>query len=139
MTQSRGALDRELACILLGLDVTAVLDKYKCTHWLSDDTLLGAVRDKDFVAGGRDINLGIWANDFDVQVVHELLKKFDCKILRLQGKPDDGMVITVGRGDVCLNMIFYYPYRRKSGRKQKIATMYSSRYVLTDMRDALVE
>ncbi|MCZ2443167.1 MAG: hypothetical protein LC101_05265 [Flavobacteriales bacterium] len=36
-------MDLRAALILLK-DITSVLDKYNCTHWLSDGTLLGAIR-----------------------------------------------------------------------------------------------
>ena len=103
-------MDQAAAMILLK-DVTNVLDAYGCTHWLSDGTLLGAIRQNGFIAHDYDIDLGVWAADFDIRVIHDLVSKFSCQIRRLQGKPDDGMVITVGRAGLHLDLFFYYPYK----------------------------
>ncbi len=117
------------AALMLLVDVTAVLDKYKCTHWLSDGTLLGAIRDNNFMAQDDDLDLGVWAADFDIRVIHELIEKFSCVLLRLQGKPDDGMLITVGRAGIHLDMFFYYPYK-KSAKNKDATKIYSSFYTL---------
>ncbi len=101
-------MDKAIALMLL-VDVTNVLDKYKCTHWLSDGTLLGAIRENDFIGHDDDLDLGVWAADFNPKVISELINIYNCDILRLQGKPDDGMVITVGRAGIHLDMFFYYP------------------------------
>lgn len=121
-------IDYEVAKMLL-VDVTNVLDKYKCTHWLSDGTLLGALRDNNFMPQDDDIDLGVWAADFDIRAIHELAIKFNCNILRLQGRPDDGMIITLGRAGVHLDMFFYYPSKNTSKDKGN-ANIYCSYYLL---------
>jgi hypothetical protein len=125
---STSSMDQAVAKMLL-IDVTTVLDKYKCTHWLSDGTLLGAIRENNFIAHDYDVDLGVWAPDFDIRAVHELLAKFSCGIFRLQGTPDDGMVITVGRAGVHLDMFFYYPNSKPSGELGK-PSIYSCLYKL---------
>lgn len=122
-------MDQRTALILL-TDVTQTLDKYKCTHWLSDGTLLGAIREDNFIAHDYDVDLGVWAADFDIKVVHDLINKFNCKILRLQGKPYDGMIITVGRAGIHLDLFFYYPSKSKSAKKPRITNIYSCLYSL---------
>ena len=112
-------MDQAAAMILLK-DVTNVLDAYGCTHWLSDGTLLGAIRQNGFIAHDYDIDLGVWAADFDIRVMHDLISKFSCQIRRLQGKPDDGMILSIGRADLHLDMFFYYPYNQgKDQHKDK--------------------
>jgi len=127
-TDSKSIMDYSVALMLL-VDVTTVLDKYKCTHWLSDGTLLGAIRDNNFMAQDDDLDLGVWAADFDIRVIHELVEKYSCSLLRLQGKPEDGMLISVGRAGIHLDMFFYYPYN-KSGKKTDEKRIYSSFYTL---------
>lgn len=125
---NKQGMDQAAALILL-TDVTSVLDKYKCTHWLSDGTLLGAIRENGFLAHDDDIDLGIWAADFDIRVIHELLNKYGCGILRLQGQPGDGMIITVGRAGIHLDLFFYYPVQTSS-KKTPQTNIYSCLYEL---------
>lgn len=123
----------QAAALMLLVDVTTVLDKYNCTHWLSDGTLLGAIRENNFIAHDYDIDLGVWAADFDIRAMHELLNKFNCGILRLQGRPEDGMIITIGRAGIHLDMFFYYPIRNlaeKLEKKKASTNIYSCLYAL---------
>lgn len=110
-------------------DVASVLEKYQCTYWLSDGTLLGAMRENDFIPHDNDVDLGVWAANFDIRVIHELIQRYGCRIVRLQGKPDDGMIISVQRVGVHLDMFFYYPLK-KSNTKHPSAKIYHSIYFL---------
>ena len=124
-----GSVMNQSVARMLLVDVTNVLDSYGCTHWLSDGTLLGAIRENGFIAHDYDVDLGVWAADFDIRVVHDLLNRFDCRIFRIQGKPADGMIITVGRAGVHLDMFFYYPSQKLSKSKQAENT-YSCLYFI---------
>ncbi|MFO0955379.1 MAG: LicD family protein [Candidatus Saccharibacteria bacterium] len=115
--------------LMLLRDVAAVLEKYQCTHWLSDGTLLGTMRENDFIAHDDDVDLGVWAADFDIRVIHELINRYGCRIVRLQGTPDDGMIISVQRLTVHLDMFFYYPLA-KSEKGHPSAKIYHSIYFL---------
>lgn len=106
--KNKTKMNQAVALMLL-VDVANMLEKYNCTYWLSDGTLLGAIRENGFMAHDEDLDLGVWAADFDKRVIHELISRFSCVIHRLQGKPDDGMVITIGRAGFHLDMFFYYP------------------------------
>lgn len=132
LIQQNKKMDQATALMLL-VDVTNVLDKYGCTHWLSDGTLLGAIRENGFIAHDYDIDLGVWITDFNPAVIHDLIRKFSCKIHKLQGKPDDGMIITVGRAGIHLDMFFYYPSKKsdkKSNKSKSLAGSYSCLYFL---------
>ncbi len=120
-------MQAETAFMLLR-DVVSVLEKYQCTHWLSDGTLLGAIREDDFIAHDNDVDLGVWAADFDIRVIHELIHRYGCKIVRLQGNPSDSMIISVQRVDVHLDMFFYYPLNTSAAAKK--AQIYCSSYSL---------
>lgn len=111
--------DSETALILL-TDITNVLEKYGCTHWLAYGTLMGAIYYNGFLPNDDDIDLGVWADTFDIRVIHELLKIYDCTVNRLQGKPDDGMIITVSRADVHLDMFFFYPVKTLTKKAKNI-------------------
>lgn len=123
----KNAMDALSALILL-TDITNVLDKYKCTYWLSDGTLLGAIRENGFISYDGDMDLGIWYKDFDTRVIHELVTRYNCGIQRLQGRPDDGMVITLGRAGLHLDMFFYYPIKKSIAIKN--SRIYSCLYLL---------
>ncbi len=129
-------MDAQVALILLA-DVAKVLQKYGCIWWLSDGTLLGAMRDKKFIKHDDDIDLGVWAESFDIRAIHELVLKYGCIIRRLQGKPDDGMVISLGRAGVHLDLFFYYPISNldKAKKPSTKRAIYCSMYLLKEPYD----
>ena len=60
--------------------------------FLTDGTLLGAVREGNFISYDTDIDVGIWAADFDKAMIDALVAagfSFD----GMRGTPDDGLVI----------------------------------------------
>lgn len=124
---SKHGMDHAAALMLL-VDVTNMLEKYKCTYWLSDGTLLGATRENNFLSHDDDLDLGVWAGNFDKRVIHELIGRFSCRINRLQGRPDDGMVISVSRAGVHLDMFFYYPITNLRPKIQNKDQIYSCLY-----------
>ncbi|MFO0955382.1 MAG: LicD family protein [Candidatus Saccharibacteria bacterium] len=126
-------MHQALAFMLLR-DIASVLEKYQCTYWLSDGTLLGAIRENDFIAHDNDVDLGVWAADFDVRVIHELLHRFGCRFGRLQGKPDDGMLITLQRAGVHLDLFFYYPLKNSTISEK--SAIYCSSYMLLKPYDS---
>ena len=65
-------MSREAALQVL-IDVTDVLDEYGCTNWLSDGTLLGAIRENDFIAHDYDIDVGVLASEFNPESIHKLI------------------------------------------------------------------
>jgi len=119
-------MDQALAFTLLR-DVARVLEKYNCTYWLNDSTLLGAIRNNDFITNSKDTVLGVWAADFDVRAIHELFHKYGCRFGRLQGKPDDGMLITLQRAGTHIDLYFFYPLNKSAS---KTAQIYCSSYLL---------
>lgn len=46
-------------------DIKAIFDKWGIVFWLDQGTLLGAFREKDFLALDDDIDLGVWKTDLD--------------------------------------------------------------------------
>ncbi len=120
-------MDQALAFTLLR-DVASVLEKYNCTYWLNDSTLLGAIRNNDFITNSKNTALGVWAADFDVRAIRELLHKYGCRFGRLQGKPDDGMLITLQRAGTHIDLYFFYPLNTSAAAKK--AQIYCSSYSL---------
>ena len=108
-TDNVRVMPREVALRVLA-DVSDALDRYDCIHWVTDGTLLGALRENDFIAHDYDIDMGIWAESFDTAVITDLIENHGFQLLRAQGAPDAGMVLTLGRDDIHLDLFFYYPY-----------------------------
>lgn len=90
------------------IDVTEVLDDAGVTHWLSDGTLLGAVRENDFIRNDTDIDIGVLANTFRPSVIDELLNR-GFRIGHLFGFPDKGMEISLLRYGIPVDLFFFYP------------------------------
>jgi len=87
------------------LDTKLVLDKYGVEFWLDHGTLLGAIRDGNFISWERDIDLGVWEHtiaDNTKQVVTEDLRNRGCKVLLLPTH------MNVRRNGVWLDVAFYY-------------------------------
>jgi phosphorylcholine metabolism protein LicD len=57
-------MDKKTAVKMLR-QVKEVLDKHDVEFWLDYGTLLGAIRDNEFIPWDSDIDLGIWYKDFD--------------------------------------------------------------------------
>lgn len=57
-------MDKDLATKLLS-DVVAALDRHGVEYWLDYGTLLGAVRQNDFIDDDMDIDIGIFADQTD--------------------------------------------------------------------------
>lgn len=91
------------------IDVTNVLDEYGCTHWLSDGTLLGAIRENDFIAHDYDIDVGVLASSFDPKAVHALIDEYGFTLSQTWGVPEDGFSLSVERDNIRLDIFFYYP------------------------------
>lgn len=120
-------MDQAITFMLLR-DTASVLEKYGCSYWLSDSTLLGAMRKNNFISQDKHAVLGVWAANFDIRVIHELLHKYGCRFGRLQGRPDDGMLITLQRAGIHVDLLFYYPLDKSTSNKA--AQIYCSSYKL---------
>ena len=62
--------ERHEAAVATLLLAKQILDGLGVHFWLSHGTLLGAIRDNDFIAHDSDIDLGIWD---DCKVSHEMI------------------------------------------------------------------
>ena len=71
--------------LLLAKDV---LDGMGAEFWLSNGTLLGAVRDRDFIAHDSDIDLGLWSDGCDHVEVRRQMVRHGFRVLTEFGAAD---------------------------------------------------
>lgn len=95
------------------LEIKEILDRLKIKFWLSDGTLLGAVREKNFISYDHDIDTRMLAKDWNPSICEEFRREnFECGqiILRklYQDKVSQGFFAKRNiRTDVGLE--YYYP------------------------------
>ncbi|MBP9738308.1 LicD family protein [Candidatus Saccharibacteria bacterium] len=99
-------MDRAVALQNL-IEATSCLDSYGCTYWLSDGTLLGMVRENDFIAHDHDTDVAVLADTFTPNVIHELIRR-RFHIVVTNGRVQDGLSITLERSNVRLDLFLYY-------------------------------
>lgn len=89
------------------VDLTEVLDDHGIVHWLTDGTLLGAMRDDDLIAHDDDTDLGVMAATFSPSVLDALRAK-GFSLVRTFGLPDEGLELTLGRHGITTDLFFFY-------------------------------
>lgn len=57
-------------------DMDEILTKNNQKYFLTDGTLLGAIRENKFIEHDTDIDIGIFINDYNIDIEKEILKKF---------------------------------------------------------------
>jgi GT2 family glycosyltransferase/SAM-dependent methyltransferase len=109
----RNPLNHEAACAGLRL-AGQILSGLGITYWLSNGTLLGCMREHDFIAHDNDMDLGIWASTPDHS---RIVAAFEAKGFRLMeeyGEPGHGHEFAFEtprtmEGRTKLDLFFYTP------------------------------
>ena len=88
-------------------EITEILDTYNIQHWLTDGTLLGMIRENDFLNHDNDTDLAVCARTFDPLALEDL---FEAGFIleRFFGCPDESFEFTVSRGGVLTDFFFFY-------------------------------
>ncbi len=94
------------------LDVTGVLNQLGIDSWMTDGTLLGYVREHDFLPHDHDIDIGLLAEDWNALIIPSILRA-GFELIREYGEVDSGLEYTFKRNSVFLDLCFFY---KKSDR-----------------------
>jgi lipopolysaccharide cholinephosphotransferase len=90
------------------VDIARVFDSRGCQYSLTAGTLLGAIRNGDFIRHDPDTDLAVPAETFDPFVLRDLHDE-GFRITRGLGFPDDGMELTLDRDGVKTDLFLLYP------------------------------
>lgn len=80
---------------------------HKGRYFLADGTLLGFVRENDFIGGDPDIDIGMFAEDYDNSVIDCALRA-GFVLLSQAGTIDDGLRLQFHNGKVPIDLNLYY-------------------------------
>lgn len=99
-------MDKEKAKTLL-FAVADVLEKYSITYFLDYGTLLGAIREKDFIEHDNDIDLGIFDNLVgNYELLYKITKELNEKGIKLNAIWEQSAISFVF-GDISLDLNRY--------------------------------
>lgn len=84
-----------------------VLRQVGIRPFLVDGTLLGAIREGDFIGHDTDVDLGVWRRDWSPKIIPAMLAA-GFRHHRTFGTPDRGLEYSLKRGNVKLDLFFYY-------------------------------
>ena len=102
-------MNRENAKQLLH-DVHTVLSELKLTHFLIDGTLLGAIREGDFIGHDNDMDLGVLAEEWSNKTVGEMTDAMLGKgitVAHMFGDPMLYFEVALRRDGVKCDLFFY--------------------------------
>lgn len=88
-------------------DATDVLKQAGVTAWLTDGTLLGAVRERTFIAGDRDMDLGAMITQYSPRVL-PALRGAGFEIIKTLGTPRHGLEHKLKRDGFRIDIFWHY-------------------------------
>ena len=94
------------------LDMDIILTQNKQTYFLACGTALGAVREGKFIEHDTDIDLGIFASDFNPDIEEEILKKF--KLKHRLGNLEKGYELSFIHPDTKISIDIFLHYRESN-------------------------
>lgn len=98
-------------------EIGDTLTKQNVNWWLHAGTLLGAVRDGDFIKHDTDLDLGVEAKTMNSKVISELTSK-GYKLTSVWGRLKDGFEFTFEKDGIRCDLFFFYEGGRgKKGKK----------------------
>lgn len=88
-------------------ECTNIITRNNGKYWISCGTLLGAIRDGDFISHDNDIDLCIEAQSFNYNIINNLLKN-QFIIIRKYGLLKDGFELTIKKYNIKIDLFFFY-------------------------------
>lgn len=98
--------DKDIALNVLK-ELIEDLKQLNINCWLTDGTLLGFYREKDFLNHDRDMDIGVFIQDYHSEVDQYLISR-DWKIVRKLGFRDLGLEFTLIKNSHKIDIFFFY-------------------------------
>ena len=93
------------------VEITGILDKHKCKHWIQNGTLLGFYRSGDFISHDLDTDISVMFNTFTPSCLRDLISS-GYGIDHVFGYVEDSMEIALrdryGHGMIKTDLFFHY-------------------------------
>jgi hypothetical protein len=87
--------------------VKRLLDELEIPFWLSSGTCLGYYRQCDFITYSRDVDIGIWIDDYKPEMI-DVFSVNDLPLIHSFGKIEDSFELSFIDGDIKLDVFFFY-------------------------------
>ena len=84
-----------------------VLERLGIRPFLVDGTLLGAIREGDFIGHDTDVDLGIWRSEWRAWIIPHLTQH-GFNLHKVYGDLDRGLQYSFKRRKIKLDLFFYY-------------------------------
>lgn len=107
MTEVRRPSDSPSEALNALTDAVQALESVGVTAWLTDGTLLGAVRDRGFIAHDADMDLGAMVNEYHPRVV-PALKRAGFTVRKTHGTKQRGLEHRLKRDGFRLDIFWHY-------------------------------
>lgn len=87
--------------------ISRILKKHGAKHWLTDGTLLGYYREKDFISHDTDTDIGCMIDDLTPELIKDFLRN-GFALGHVFGKMEDGFEIALHCNGIKTDIFFFY-------------------------------
>jgi len=87
--------------------VRLLLDELEIPFWLSSGTCLGYFRQCDFITYSRDVDIGIWIDDYKPELI-DVFSANNLPLIHSFGKVEDSFELSFIDGDIKLDIFFFF-------------------------------